>query len=203
MQRVVSCLVILFCDTMTWRETEIWLWPAGEEGSMTVIRDKPGLPHCGDWSVITLSHSHGARRHQDHDPVPLLLRHPHQQEVLLLQEQVRTILSSNQTPNSILSLLNFFFFSSVTRSASTATAAWQVFCLWSLQRFQQGLNVHRWKLFNIWNLKCFLIVQIIHLVWSQGDCDYTSPPFRNLEIEEMIRNYELEVTMPSYWIVSI
>ena len=27
----------------------------------------------------------------------------------------------------------------------------------------------------------------------QGDCDYTSPPFRNLEIEEMIRNYELEV----------
>ena len=99
--------------------------------------------------------------------------------------------------------LIFFFFSSVTRSASTATAAWQVFCLWSLQRFQQGLNVHRWKLFNIWNLKCFLIVQIIHLVWSQGDCDYTSPPFRNLEIEEMIRNYELEVTMSSYLIVSI
>ena len=94
--------------------------------------------------------------------------------------------------------LIFFFFSSVTRSASTATAAWQVFCLWSLQRFQQGLNVHRWKLFNIWNLKCFLIVQIIHLVWSQGDCDYTSPPFRNLEIEEMIRNYELEVTPPCW-----
>ena len=38
----------------------------------------------------------------------ILLCHPHQQEVLLLQEQVRTILSSNQTPNSILSLLNFF-----------------------------------------------------------------------------------------------
>ena len=85
----------------------------------------------------------------------ILLCHPHQQEVLLLQEQVRTILSSNQTPNSILSLLNFFFFSSVTRSASTATAAWQVFCLWSLQRFQQGLNVHRWKLFSIWNLIFF------------------------------------------------
>ena len=51
--------------------------------------------------------------------------------------------------------LIFFFFSSVTRSASTATAAWQVFCLWSLQRFQQGLNVHRWKLFSIWNLIFF------------------------------------------------
>ena len=33
-----------------------------------------------------------------------------------------------------------------------------------------------------------------YLFLSQGDCDYTSPPFRNLEIEEMIRNYELEVT---------
>jgi len=32
----------------------------------------------------------------------------------------------------------------------------------------------------------------------QGDCDYTSPPFRNLEIEEMIRNYELEVNCKYY-----
>jgi len=32
----------------------------------------------------------------------------------------------------------------------------------------------------------------------QGDCDYTDPPFRNLEIEEMIRNYELEVNCKYY-----
>lgn len=32
----------------------------------------------------------------------------------------------------------------------------------------------------------------------QGDCDYTDPPFRNLEIEEMIKNYELEVNCKYY-----
>ena len=40
-------------------------------------------------------------------------------------------------------------------------------------------------------LKTFITT--LYLFSSQGDCDYTSPPFRNLEIEEMIRNYELEV----------
>lgn len=31
-----------------------------------------------------------------------------------------------------------------------------------------------------------------------GDCFYTDPPFRNLEVEEMIRNYELEVNCVYY-----
>ena len=32
----------------------------------------------------------------------------------------------------------------------------------------------------------------------QGDCLYSNPPFRNLEIEEMIKNYELEVNCKYY-----
>eukprot|EP00092_Neocalanus_flemingeri_P013817 GFUD01014903.1.p1 GENE.GFUD01014903.1~~GFUD01014903.1.p1 ORF type:complete len:294 (+),score=85.27 GFUD01014903.1:178-1059(+) len=32
----------------------------------------------------------------------------------------------------------------------------------------------------------------------QGDCLYSNPPFRNVEIEEMIRNYELEVNCKYY-----
>ena len=61
------------------------------------------------WSIfLALFGTFGWFLIQEHDPVSILLCHPHQQEVLLLQEQVRTILSSNQTPNSILSLLNFF-----------------------------------------------------------------------------------------------
>ena len=32
----------------------------------------------------------------------------------------------------------------------------------------------------------------------QGDCLYSFPPFRNVEIEEMIRNYELEVNCKYY-----
>ena len=39
----------------------------------------------------------------------ILLCHPHQQEVLLLQEQVREILSADQTPNSILSFVKKIF----------------------------------------------------------------------------------------------
>jgi len=32
----------------------------------------------------------------------------------------------------------------------------------------------------------------------QGDCEFTDPPFRNMEVEEMIRNYELDVNCRYY-----
>ena len=89
---------------------------------------------------------------------------------------------------------------------NTATAGWRVSCQWSLQRFLPGSNVHRCQYFifrtlNFWLFDMLVFPSIFCLTFifwlpSQGDCDYTSPPFRNLEIEEMIRNYELEVTWP-------
>ena len=66
-------------------------------------------------------------------------------------------------------------------------------CINLMIHYRYGMNI-AWKSYDENQMFKKAKVHAIRDFFSfQGDCDYASPPFRNLEIEEMIRNYELEV----------